>query len=261
LASTSDQAENQRRASLFLLLMTLIGVTSHVALVKLLSYPTQSWHYVPIMAVLVVAIDKGIDIACEGSVRLRIARVVLFVGAASLVFTDAWNAVHTRKTNMDVLATKLQTLSSKGDLIVVCPFYYGVSFARYYRGNAPWLTIPEMDDHRTHRYDLFKARMTQDDPLSPTLQKMTRTLSEGHRVWLVGELDSPRRGQIPRPLPPAPASRYGWSESAYQSAWSQMAAFTLQTHRTSLERVDLGLDTAVNPYEDVPLLVAQGWRP
>jgi len=260
-ASDPDQARNQRRASLFVLTMMLVGAMSYVAFIKVLSYPTQSWHYLAIMAVVAVGIDKGIDVACEESVRLRIARVAVLVGIASLMSADAWNAVRTRKTNMDVLATQLQTLSTDGDLIVVFPFYYGVSFARYYRGSAAWLTIPEMDDHSVHRYDLFKSRMMEDDPLSPALEKMTRTLREGHRVWVVGGLDSPRRGQRPPVLPAAPTSRFGWSEVAYQSAWSQMAAFTLETHRASLERIDLGLDAPVNPHENVPLLVARGWRP
>jgi MFS family permease len=253
--------ETKRNLSLFLLTVMFAGIIAYVAFIRILSYPTQSWHYLPVMAVLVIAMDKGIDIVCESNLSLRIVRMILLVGIAAFVFTNTWSTVHIRKTNMDVLASRLESLVHKDDLIVVYPFYYGISFSRYYRGSAEWSTLPEMDDHRVHRYDVFKSRMMENEPLSPLLQRMTRTLREGHRVWLVGGLNFLRQGEIPRALPPAPASPYAWSEAAYQSAWSQMAAFTLQTHGNSVERIKIPLDKPVQPFEDVPLMVVRGWHP
>jgi hypothetical protein len=40
-----------------------------------------------------------------------------------------------------------------------------------------------------------------------------------------------------------------------------MAAFTLQTHGNSVERIKIPLDKPVQPFEDVPLMVVQGWHP
>jgi MFS family permease len=260
-AAVPGRPEAKRDLSLFLLTTMFVGIIAYAAFIKILSYPTQSWHYLPVLAVLAVAMDKGIDIVCESKLTLRIVRMILLLGIAAFVFTNAWNAVHIRKTNMDVLASRLEALVHKDDLIVVYPFYYGISFSRYYSGSAEWSTLPEMEDHRVHRYDLFKSRMMESEPLSPLLQRMSRTLKEGHRVWLVGGLHFLRRGEIPRVLPPAPASPYAWSEAAYQSAWSQMAAFTLQTHGNSVERIKIPLDKPVQPFEDVPLMVVQGWHP
>jgi hypothetical protein len=137
------------------------------------------------MAVLVVIIDRGIEAICENNLPYRIIRIVFVLGVAGFIFMDSLNAAHIRKTNMDLLAAKLEELSQKDDLIVVSPFYVGISFSRYYRGSTTWITLPEVSDHSMHRYDLFKIKMTQNEPIKPVLQKMIGALKDGHRVWSV----------------------------------------------------------------------------
>lgn len=159
-----------------------------------------------------------------------------------------------------MLAVKLETLVGKDDLIVVTKFYYGVSFARYYKGSAAWMTLPEIADHSVHRYDMLKDKMMENEPIKPVLQKMTQTLQNGHRVWLVGGLRFLRPGEIPRVLSPAPHSPYGWSEGAYQSSWSDMAAFALQTYGHTLEMISIPCDDPVSEFENLSLMVVQGKR-
>jgi hypothetical protein len=120
--------------------------------------------------------------------------------------------------------------------------------------------LPEIADHNLHRYDMLKYKMMEKEPIKPVLQKMTKTLQTGHRVWLVGGLNFLRPGEIPGVLPPAPNSPDGWSEGAYQSAWSDMAAFTLQTYGHTLEKISIPVLDPVSEFENLPLLVVQGRR-
>jgi hypothetical protein len=259
--SVEDVSGKQKDLAVFLLVTMPLGIIAYIVFIKILSYPTQAWYYLPLMAVLIIIIERGIDIVCNIYPPGRIIRIMCILGMAIFVFMNSWDAAHTRKTNMDVLAAKLASLSDKDDLIVVCPFYFGVSFAYYYKGSTPWVTIPEIAEQRVHSYDMFKIKMMQTDPIKSIIQKMTKTLQNGHRVWLVGGLNFLREGETPRMLPPAPNSPYGWSEGMYQIAWSEESAFTLQTHGQTLEQIRIPIGTPVNKLEDVPLLVVQGWRP
>jgi hypothetical protein len=251
----------QKDLAVFLLSTMVISVIAYIFFIKILSYPTQSWYYLPLLAILIVIIDKAIDIVCKNNLSRRVIRIVCVLGVAAATFTNSWDAAHIRRTNMDVLATKLETLVGKNDLIVVTRHYYGISFARYYKGSVSWVTLPEIADHSGHRYDLVKNKMMESEPIKHLLQKTISTMQGGNNVWLVGGLDFLRPGEIPRELPPAPNSSYGWSEGAYLSAWSDMVAYTLQTYGQTLTFISIPVDDPVSELENLPLMVVGGWRP
>jgi hypothetical protein len=248
-------ADREKEQAVFLLATMLTAIVSYAAFIRILSLPTQAWYYLPLMAVMAVIIDKGVDLICRNSVAGRTIRMLFSIGLAVFAFTGLWNTVHVRRTNMDVLAAKLGTLADKKDLIVVSPFYYGISFERYYDGAAAWTTLPEVADHSVHRYDLLKNKMAEKEPIRPVLRKITGTLRAGHRVWLVGGLQPPPPGGGSGALPPAPDSPYGWSEEAYQTAWSQEAAFTLRSDSRPLKRIPLPGVGRVSEFENPPLFM------
>jgi len=258
--STQSFSVKEKELAIYLLTTMLISFMTYFAFIKILSWPTQSWYYLPIMAVLVVIIDRGIDGICKNGSLGRIIRIAFVLVIAPFLFKDSWNNAFTRKTNIDVLSAKLESLVDKDDLIVVTRFYYGVSFARYYQGAAAWVTLPEIADHSVHRYDLLKEKMMETEPIKPVLQKMINTLQNGHRVWLVGRLNTLSPGKIPRPLPPAPQSPYGWSENAYESSWLEMAAYTLQMHGQPPKVISIPVDTQANELENLPLMLVQDIR-
>ncbi len=250
-----EGADRKKEMSIFLLTTMTIGVIAYVAFIRILALPTQSWYYLPLMALIAIIIDKGIDLACTDRPPVRVIRMAASLLIAAFVFSGLWNEAHVRRTNVDMLAAKLETLAGPNDLIVVTTFYYGISFARYYKGSAAWVTLPDLSDHSTHRYDLLKDKMAQNEPVKDVLDKITQTLQSGHRVWVAGRLNALPPGQIPRELPPAPFSPYGWSEGAYQQTWSNMAVHALQTSGRTLQRVSVSDDIPVSPFENLPLVV------
>ena len=73
----------------------------------------------------------------------------------------AWVEAHTRRSNLDLVAAFLSQNASAGDLIVVQNAWEGITFNRYYRGQAQWLSVPPINSHEVHRIDLVMAKMNQ----------------------------------------------------------------------------------------------------
>ena len=69
-----------------------------------------------------------------------------------------------------------------GDLILVQEAWEGITFNRYYRGQAQWLSIPPIDSHEVHRIDLVIAEMNQPEAMTPALRAVTNILTSGHEV-------------------------------------------------------------------------------
>ena len=243
-----------RDLPLFILVTLLVVGVAYIAFLKFLGYPTQPWYYVTLIALAGVMVDAAVGRLIRGETgRLFRLAAVVVVGLA--VSTNVWSQACTRQTNVDLVAAKLESVAAPDDLIIANPWYFGLGMNRYYHGPAPWVTLPPIDDFRTHRYDLYKERMAEVDPIRAVLDRMAATLRGGHRVYLVGGLDFLGPGQAPLVLPPAPESRYGWSEAAYGAAWSAQAAFVLQSHANSFEPVGVPHAGPVNQFENVRLFV------
>ena len=145
--------------------------------------------------------------------------MVLATSIALWSLAPTISAIRSRQTNIDLVAARLEEASAASDLVVVMPWYLGVSFERYYRASAPWMSVPAIADHKLQRYDLFKAQMQASEPLAPVFAAMERTLRSGNRVWLVGQLMFPQPGGTAPRLAPAPDPGAGWNEGAYLTSW------------------------------------------
>jgi hypothetical protein len=104
-------------------------------------------------------------------------------------------------------------------------------------------------------------KMAETNPTAPVHDKVKTTLQAGNRVWVLGWVDFLREGELPGELPPAPHSPYGWNEPVYSTVWWRQIAYLLQHHAIKGEMVEIGYQGQVNRFENVPLLVFQGWRP
>lgn len=82
---TKASSWKEKELALYLLTTMLISIISYIAFIKFLSLPTQSWYYLPLMAVMIIIIDKGVDVICGGSSALRIVRVACTMGIAIFV--------------------------------------------------------------------------------------------------------------------------------------------------------------------------------
>ena len=148
------------------------------------------------------------DISCSMALGATSA-MILAVVTVSMAFLFELPAVKCRQTNVDLIAAPLSSDVATNDYVIVYPFFCGTTFKRYYKGAAPWTTLPPLEDYTLQRWDLFMAQIQTKDPIAPVIDRITSTLQSGNRVWLVGSFPF---SQEPLPeLHPAPNNPWGWS--------------------------------------------------
>jgi len=245
----------------FGLIVSGLSITGCYLFLRVLSYTTRAWYYLALICLLAAALDLIASSLCTAA-WLRLVRLGL--GLAALIaapFAD-WSAITERQTNIDVAARTVTDRAVPGDLIVVTPWQFGIPFQHYYRGTAPWMTIPSIADHRIHRYDLMKAKMISAHPIDDLGQAVRATLLSGRCVWFVGGLNLPPPENGPMVLPPAPASRFIWDNRAYTASWWQQLSVYAVSHANKVEAVPLSLPQSarINELEETSLAVVQGWH-
>jgi hypothetical protein len=255
-ASRSDE---DRDAAWFLVTVVVASGTAYYIFLKLLKFPTEAWYYLAWMGGAAVAIDALLgQIIREDKVRLvRLAGVVL---AAALLLPGDWEQAQVRMTNLDLVAARLNREAGNDDLILMHPWFCGPAFGRYYKSNAPWLTLPPLADHRLQRLDLFKEQMQQDAPIQPVLEKLETALRNGHVVWLVGSYPFSNPPRMPPIWPRAGEGPGGWNEAPYMTIYGMQVAYFLQAHALESKAVKLDSTQAVNPFENFPVTAVTGWR-
>ena len=244
---------------LFSALAIVLGVAGHLLFLAFLRFTPRAWYDLPLIALAGAALETLVAGLCR-TPWTRVARVTLALALAATQLPAALPRLRMRMTNADLVAGRLAVAAAGGDLVVVSPWHDGISFARYYRGPASWMTLPQMADHRMHRHDLLMARLAAPHPIDDVLQAARRTLAGGHRVWLVGELRLPPPGRQPPILPPAPGTSWGWDDLPYGISWELQLGALLRDHATSLREVPVPAADPISPLEHLPLAVADGWR-
>ena len=101
--------------------------------------------------------------------------------------------------------------------------------------------------------------MQTKDPIAPVIDRITSTLQSGNRVWLVGNIPFSQE-----PLPeilPAPNNPWGWSDRPYSSYWGAQVTQFLSAHCQRSAVAIAPSTNCVNPFENLPVFVATGWKP
>ena len=89
--------------------------------------PTQPWQFLP----LAVPVAVCVDVALAGWLaRFRVWRLALATLLICLPLRATDRSVRQRQTNIDLVAARVGAEAKPGDLILVHPWYYGVTFNR-----------------------------------------------------------------------------------------------------------------------------------
>jgi hypothetical protein len=247
---------------LFNVVLLGVGVIAYYAFLKRLDYLTQAWYYLIMLAFTAAAMDALVGASCF-TAPARISRICAGVGIFLGSAAGAHYLIPLRLSNTDLIAAELGRTARLNDFIVVDPWFYGVSYARYQASSAPWSTLPPMEFHRYQRYDLIKELMQckdQTEPIRPLLARVQSTLQAKGRVYLVGEFHLPS-AQFPLFVPPpAPESATGWIWNVYSESWSLQFGAFLRRHAISANRLSLPKSAPVCSLENSPLFVIEGWR-
>jgi len=212
---------------------------------------------------LTILLAATVDLLLANFLRhhgLRIARIGLVILATIWLPFTVWPQIVQAESNVDIVAEAVEKNAGPADLIVVSPWSFGVSFNWYYHGATRWITVPEMDDHRVHRYDLLLRKMESVDPLEDAKREIATTLKSGNRIWFVGQAELPAPGEGPLQLSPTPDPKFGWQAPVYRKAWSQEIGLFLWRHFQRTNQVALRTEHAISARENMFLYLLEGWK-
>ena len=263
-ASKSANPERSDRA-LFCVTSVILGVIVYTGFLLKLQFFMQPWYYVQILVLCAISLD-GILTANWPEFRpWGLARVGFLVVMMTLNAGPAWAEAHTRRSNLDVVAAFLSHNASAGDLIVVQNAWEGITFNRYYRGQAEWLSVPPIDSHEVHRNDLVMAEMNQPEAITPVLHAITKALASGHHVWVVGSIPIARSKNTPPgsiPLVPRPSEMpTRWWFGSYLYWWNQQVTAFLLDHAQQGKVETIAAPGPVNHFENVSVAQFTGYKP
>ena len=254
--------ENRVDMSIFSLTILGVGTAFILLFLKVADLPTSPWYYIVVMGPIALSVDVGIEQLASTS-RRRALRLVAVLVLAGVTLPLTWAIIRQRNTSIDIIASTLAKRAAVADFIVVNPYWFGITFQRYYEGNAKWITIPPIKDLTLNRYDLLKERMSTADPLQPVFEGIEKSLRSGNRVWVIGVLRLPPEGQLPKVLPPAPSGPQGWEMGPYVDSWQEQLGYFLNSHLLEVEDVPLQITDRIkiNPGLEAPFVqVGKGWR-
>ncbi len=263
----ASKGANPERSDLALFCVTsvVLGTIGYIGFLLKLRFFMQPWYYVGILILCAISLDGILGASWPalrpwGLMRIGFLAVMMILNAG-----PAWAEAHTRRSNLDVVAAFLSHNGSAGDLIVVQEAWEGVTFNRYYRGQAQWLSIPPIDSHDVHRIDLVMAEMNQPEAMTPVLRAITNTLTSGHHVWLVGSIPIERSKDAPpgpTPLPPQPSEMpTRWWMGSYLYWWNQQVTTLLLDHAQQEKAETIAAPGPVNHFEDVSVVRFTGYEP
>jgi hypothetical protein len=248
----------QEDLPLFAGLALVVGLAGFWFFLQLAGLPTQSWYYIPAMGFAVICCDTILP-RIHHAMRIGVLMIAIIV--ALMACPAAISPLKCRQTNGDLVAAQVSRYAAPGDLIIVHPWFNGITFARYYRGIAPWTTLPPLADYRFHRYDLLKSKLQMTDAIASVLEQTKAVLQSGHCVWFVGQIPRlPRDTPPPHVLPPAPYGLRGWSDDPYTVSWGERFSYFLLQHITNAVPFVDPSTNHVNPLENMELIANRGWR-
>ena len=149
--------DRQKDLPLFVGVALFLGLIVYILFLRFLSYLTQPWYYLLLMAFLAIMFEAAIQLLVQSRIDWRILRLVSVALILLLTSANAWRATKTRLTNVDLLSAKLESVATRNDLIVLHPWWPGMTFARYFKGSTPWVTLPEIS-----RSFICEVRSSQD---------------------------------------------------------------------------------------------------
>ena len=94
-------------------------------------------------SILAVSLD-GLAARLLSFKWIRLSRLLFALAALAILPFYVWPKIIERQSNIDVVAKRVTELAKPVDLIVVAPWQYGISFNRYYKGAARWITLPKI---------------------------------------------------------------------------------------------------------------------
>ena len=240
--------------ALFCAVSIILGTIGYSAFLLRLHFVTQAWYYVEMLSLCAISLDGLLNANWAALRPWGLLRIGLMAAMLVLNARSGWEEAHTRRTNVDLIASALAQKASGGDLIVVQGAWEGITFNRYYHGPARWVTVPPIDSHKVHRTDLVFEKYNEPDPMAPVLVEINDTLRSGHHVWVVGNMVIVDPTVSPSSNPPAAL----WLSSYFN--WCAQVTAGLQKCARQAQDLKIPVAEPVNHLENLPAYGFWGYK-
>jgi hypothetical protein len=241
------------------LITSVIGFFSFLICIP--SFSSQAWHYTPLLVIAIISAEPLIRQLTTENLGKGLLLSIIFISNITTLLPAADNTTM-RMTSIDHIASAIKQKAGANDLVVLNPWFLGISFSRYYQGPAAWMTFPDLHEITIHRYDLLMEKMKHPKTTCKNMERILSTLQSGGRVWIVGQA-YPLSPKLPiKHLPPAPLPITGWSSLPYLSNWSDQLMHTLSIYARQAYVLPINSDFGyqkINPLEAPGLYIFQGW--
>ncbi len=241
------------RKDLFIysLVALLAGGISYLTFLQIVRVPAQVWYFIPILAFVGICADAIFTTLFEKFKYSDSIMAFVFIIFLFILNQNDPSFLESRFTNVDLIVNQVSDYADDKDLIVINPWQMGVSFNRFYKGQTKWITFPEFSDHTIFRYDIMKQKMSETDPIEPSMATIRSTLSNGGKVWVIGDL-----GKEPQySVKPA-----GGFMNPYLNYWTNELTSNLQEHAIVSSTILVESDRPINKLENASLTLFSGWK-
>jgi hypothetical protein len=214
-------------------------------------------RYVPVLVMGAICLDVAsfsLPLWWKASVALTLTII------ATLQFDDSIKQVAVRQSNTDLVAQAIMRDATADDLVILQSWSSAISFVSYYHGRAPIWTIPNVQDHSFHRYDILRRKFEQREPIADVLSALEYTLRGGHRVFMVGNFRKVSTVNDIAPLAPAPHPKHAWYKVPYLWNMEDRVTQFIIRHVTWIAPATPKIAATINPRENLPLRIAWGWK-
>ena len=251
---------NDGDLALFSGVTLLVAAIGFAAFLWYAALPTEPWYFIPLLALAAGCFEIGLPVRGHARASVLGFSIVVVMFAGVVVFADQ-KAVNWRFTNVDLLCPRLAAEVAPEDLVVVSPWYCGITFQRYFKTATLWETAPPIADHSLARYDLMHEQMEKTNVMQPLIERAETALRAGHRVWLVGMMAIPEPGvPLPADLPPPPLAHSGWADRPYTETWVLQMNQFLSNHSREFKMVFETPQGNLNFMENLQLYRVEGWH-
>jgi hypothetical protein len=149
--------------------------------------------------------------------------------------------------------------AAQDDLVIVTRFTHAPTFQRYYRGTAPWTSVPAVADHLQHRAYLARSVKLNPDTIRDILLSIESELKAGHKVFLVGRFPLSEIGR-PVSITSTPESGSSWRLGIYLNMWRSQIVNLLGQHAVQVLKIALNESPPIDPQEKEDVFLFSGWK-
>jgi hypothetical protein len=158
-----------------------------------------------------------------------------------------------------VAAALVAKSAGPDDLVIVTRFTHAPTFQRYYRGTAPWTSVPALGDHLQHRAYLAGSALLNPDAIRDLLGQMESELKAGRKVFLVGRFPRAEK-ELTVPTVLKPQDSGGWKLGIYLGIWHSQIVSLLRQHAVQVANINLHESRPIDPQEKEDVFVFSGWK-